>query len=80
MRAGNGRSELVPSLASRVKEKLQIENPKTIPYDLPFGCPGWLQGVIQADCYLKLGLANRALVIGAEAFSRVMDPYDRDSR
>ena len=79
VRAGNGRSEFVPSLASRVKEKLQIENPKTIPYDLPFGCPGWLQGVIQANCYLKSGLASRVLVIGAETFSRVMDPHDRDS-
>jgi len=79
VRAGNVRSEFVPSLASRVKEKLQIKNPKTIPYDLPFGCPGWLQGVIQADYYLKSGLASRALVIGAEAFSRVMDPHDRDS-
>jgi 3-oxoacyl-[acyl-carrier-protein] synthase-3 len=77
--AGNGRSEFVPSLASRVKEKLQIANPKTIPYDLPFGCPGWLQGVIQANCFLKSGSANRALVIGAETFSRVMDPHDRDS-
>jgi 3-oxoacyl-[acyl-carrier-protein] synthase-3 len=79
VRAGNGRSEFVPSLSARVKEKLQIENPKTIPYDLPFGCPGWLQGVIQANCYLKSGLAKRVLVIGAETLSRVADPHDRDS-
>jgi 3-oxoacyl-[acyl-carrier-protein] synthase-3 len=79
VKAGNGRSEFVPSLASRVKEKLKIENPRTIPYDLPFGCPGWLQGVMQANGYLKSGLANRVLVIGAEALSRVMDPHDRDS-
>jgi len=79
VRAGSGRSEFVPSLAARVKEKLQIENPQTIPYDLPFGCPGWLQGVIQANCYLKSGLAKRVLVIGAETLSRIADPHDRDS-
>jgi len=79
VRAGDGRSDFVPSLAARVKEKLRIENPGTIPYDLPFGCPGWLQGMIQADCYLKAGLAKRILVIGAETLSRIADPHDRDS-
>ncbi len=71
--------DFVPSLASRVKHKLEIENPKTIPYDVAFGCPGWLQGMIQADYYLKSGDAKRILVIGAEVLSRVSDPHDRDS-
>ena len=70
---------LVPSLASRVKQKLGIKNPRTIPYDLPFGCPGWLQGVIQADYFLRSGDAKRAIVIGAETLSRVLDLHDRDS-
>jgi 3-oxoacyl-[acyl-carrier-protein] synthase-3 len=46
---------------------------------LPFGCPGWLQAVIQADYYLRSGDARRALVIGTETLSRVSDPHDRDS-
>ena len=79
VRADNKRSTLVPSLASRVKEKLGIENPKTIAYDVPFGCPGWLQGVIQADYYLRSGDTKRILVIGAEVLSRISDPHDRDS-
>jgi 3-oxoacyl-[acyl-carrier-protein] synthase-3 len=79
VRADNKRSDFVPSLASRVKHKLGIENPKTIAYDLPFGCPGWLQGIIQADYYLKSGDAQRILVIGAEVLSRISDPHDRDS-
>ncbi len=79
VRADNKRSDFVPSLASRVKQKLGIENPKTIAYDLPFGCPGWLQGMIQADYYLKSGDARRALVIGAETLSRISDPHDRDT-
>lgn len=73
------RSDIVPSLASRVKNKLKIKNPNTIAYDVIFGCPGWLQGVIQANYYIKSGDAKRILVIGAEALSRVSDPHDRDS-
>ena len=48
-RHDNRASDHVPSLASKVKHKLEIHNPNTIAYDLTFGCPGWLQGVIQAD-------------------------------
>lgn len=73
------RGEMVPSLASRVKHKLEIRNPQSIAYDIIFGCPGWLQGMIQADFFLKSGDAKRALVIGAESLSRVSDPHDRDS-
>lgn len=79
VKADNKRSDFVPTLASRVKHKLEIENPKTIAYDIPFGCPGWLQGMIQADYYIKAGDAKRALVIGAETLSRISDPHDRDS-
>jgi len=79
VRSDNKRSDFVPSLAARVKMKLEIENPSCVAYDLPFGCPGWLQGVIQADYFLKSGDAKRAMVIGAETLSRVADPHDRDS-
>ncbi|KEO73544.1 3-oxoacyl-ACP synthase III family protein [Anditalea andensis] len=76
---GNRELDIVPSLAARVKYKLGIENPYTVAYDLPFGCPGWLQGMIQADYYIKSGDAKRVMVIGAEVLSRVCDPHDRDS-
>jgi 3-oxoacyl-[acyl-carrier-protein] synthase-3 len=72
-------SDTVPSLAARVKHKLGIENPKTIAYDLIFGCPGWLQGMMLADTYIKAGEAKRIMVIGAETLSRVADPHDRNS-
>jgi 3-oxoacyl-[acyl-carrier-protein] synthase-3 len=77
--AANPRSEFVPALASRVKHRLGIANPNTIVYDLPFGCAGWLQGVIQADFYIRSGSANKVMVIGAETLSRICDPHDRDS-
>ena len=79
VRRDNPRSDFVPSLAARIKAKLEIRNPKCVAYDLPFGCPGWLQGVIQADYFLRSGDAKRALVVGAETLSRVSDPHDRDS-
>ncbi len=79
VRADNRRSDLVPSLAARVKERLRIASPACVCYDLAFGCPGWLQGVIQADYYLRSRDARRALVIGTETLSRLSDPYDRDS-
>jgi 3-oxoacyl-[acyl-carrier-protein] synthase III len=75
----NKRTDIVPSIASRVKHKLEILNPNAIAYDITFGCPGWLQAVIQADYFIKSGDAKKILVIGAEALSRVSDPHDRDS-
>ncbi|MEI6089573.1 MAG: ketoacyl-ACP synthase III [bacterium] len=75
----NPRTDIVPTLASRVKAKLGIINPLTIAYDIPFGCPGWLQGVIQANYYIKSGDAKRIMIIGSEALSRISDPHDIDS-
>ena len=71
-------TDIVPSIASRVKHKLKIENPYTVAFDLPFGCPGWLQGMIMAKSLIKAGDAKRILVIGAEILSRVSDPHDVD--
>ena len=76
---GSNQSDTVPSLASRVKSKLQIKNPSCVAYDLIFGCPGWLEAMIQANAFIKAGIAKRCLVIGAETLSRVTDPHDRDS-
>ena len=72
-------SDTVPSIASRVKHLLKIENPKCVGYDLLFGCPGWIEGVIQAKAFIASGIAKRCLVIGSETLSRVIDKHDRDS-
>lgn len=71
--------DTVPSIASRVKQKLAISNPSCMAFDVLFGCPGWLLGVMQADAFFKAGMAKKALVIGTETLSRVIDSYDRDS-
>ena len=72
-------SDMVPSLASRVKYLLRIKNNFCVAYDVVFGCPGWIEGVIQANAFVKSGIAKRCLVIGAETLSRVVDIHDRDS-
>lgn len=72
-------SDMVPSLASRVKHLLKIKNNFCVAYDVLFGCPGWIEGVIQANAFVRSGIAKRCLVIGAETLSRVVDVHDRDS-
>lgn len=75
----NNRMDILPTMASRLKQKLKIANPSTIAYDLLFGCPGWVQAVIQADYYIRSGDAKKILVVGADVLSRISDPHDRDS-
>lgn len=76
---GEIQTDILPSIASRIKHDLQIKNPDCIAFDILFGCPGWVQGVIIARQYILTGEAKRFLVIGAETLSRVLDPHDRDS-
>lgn len=79
VKCGTNQSDMIPSLATRVKNKLDIKNPKCVAYDILFGCPGWIEGVLQANAFIKSGMASRVLVIGAETLSRVVDNHDRDS-
>ncbi|QBZ97649.1 3-oxoacyl-ACP synthase III family protein [Flavobacterium sangjuense] len=79
VKKGAIQTDLLPSLATRVKFDLRIKNPKCVCYDMLFGCPGWVEGVIQAQAFIKAGMAKKCLVIGAETLSRVVDLHDRDS-
>ena len=79
LKQGAIQGDTLPSLATRVKYKLGIENPNCVAYDVLFGCPGWVEGVIQAQAFIKAGIAKKCLVIGAETLSRVIDKFDRDS-
>ena len=72
-------TDILPSLASRIKQELGIKNPACVAYDVLFGCPGWIEGVIQANSFIKSGIAKTCLVIGAETLSRTFDLNDRDS-
>lgn len=67
----------MPSLATRVKHKLGIKNNHCRPYDMLFGCPGWIEGLILAHHLFLSGTAKKALIIGADTLSRAVDPHDR---
>ncbi|QTD37323.1 ketoacyl-ACP synthase III [Polaribacter batillariae] len=79
VKQGAIQSDMLPSLATRVKYRLGIANPNCVAYDILFGCPGWIEGVIQAQAFIKAKMAKKCLVIGAETLSRVIDKHDRDS-
>src|SRR5688572_26595338 len=66
-------SQNVPSLANKVKHMLNIRRPECIGYDVLFGCPGWIQSMIQAHAYFKAGMAKKILLLGTETLSRVID-------
>lgn len=71
------RTDLVPPLSTRLKRMLEIRNRKTETLDLPFGCPGWVQGLIVAHRFFAGGFGKSALIPGADTLSRVKD-VDRD--
>lgn len=73
------RVRMVPSLASKVKALLGVKNPDCVAYDIGFGCPGWVEALIQANYFIRSGDARRCLVIGTETLSRVIDAHDRDA-
>jgi len=79
IREGNVRMDALPSLSNKVKMKLNIKNPACICHDIISGCPGWTQGMIVADAFLKSGFMKRGVVVGADVLSRISDPHDRDS-
>lgn len=76
--AGQG-FHTVPNLAAVLKNRLGVENYECPSYDILFGCPGWVQGVIQANRLIKAGEADHVLVVGIEVVSRLLDPHDMDS-
>lgn len=76
---GKIQGDTLPSLATRVKHLLKIKNTSCVAYDILFGCPGWLEALIQAKSFIQCGMAKKCLVIGGETLSRVIDPHDRDS-
>lgn len=69
--------DLMPSMSSKVKHNLDIKNLKCRPYDMNFGCPGWVEGMIMGHQFIQAGLAKNILVIGSDTLSRAVDPHDR---
>ena len=64
-----------PASATKVQAALGIND--CIAFDVAAVCSGFLYALTVADSMLTTGAANRALVIGAETFSRILDWEDR---
>ncbi|WP_422061788.1 beta-ketoacyl-ACP synthase III [Sphingopyxis sp.] len=63
--------------ASATKVQALIGAPDCIAFDVAAVCSGFLYAVSVADSMLRTGAAKRALVIGSETFSRILDWEDR---
>lgn len=64
-----------PASSTQVQRRLGIS--KGFAFDVQAVCSGFVYAMTTADLYLKAGMARRALVIGAETFSRIVDWSDR---
>jgi 3-oxoacyl-[acyl-carrier-protein] synthase III len=64
-----------PSTATKVQAALGIDD--CIAFDVHAVCTGFLYALSVADSMLRSGSASKALVIGAETFSRILDWEDR---
>jgi 3-oxoacyl-[acyl-carrier-protein] synthase III len=64
-----------PASAVEIQNRLGIHH--GVAFDIQAVCSGFVFAVATADAYIRGGLAKRALVIGAETFSRLLDWEDR---
>lgn len=64
-----------PASAVEIQQRLGMTH--GFAFDMQAVCSGFVYAVVTADLYLRGGQAKRALVIGAETFSRIVDWTDR---
>jgi len=64
-----------PATATKVQAALGMNGGAA--FDIQAVCTGFIYALAMADNMIRLGQANRALVIGAEVFSRILDWNDR---
>lgn len=65
-----------PSTASLIQQRLGLA-PQAIAMDVAAACTGFVYALSVADRFIRTGGARRALVIGSETFSRILDWKDR---
>jgi 3-oxoacyl-[acyl-carrier-protein] synthase-3 len=66
---------IFPSTACLLQGKLGVKG--CAAFDVQAVCSGFVYGLATADSFIKTGMARRALVVGAEVFSRILDWNDR---
>jgi len=67
---------IFPSTATILQDKLGITNGAAA-FDLQAVCGGFIYALATADKFIRSGSHRRALVVGAETFSRILDWQDR---
>jgi 3-oxoacyl-[acyl-carrier-protein] synthase-3 len=68
---------IFPNVACLVQEKLKIKSGPA--FSLEAACSGFVYSLVVADQFIRLGVVRRALVIGAETMSRIIDWKDRET-
>jgi 3-oxoacyl-[acyl-carrier-protein] synthase-3 len=68
---------IFPNVSCLVQDKLKINACPA--FSLEAACSGFLYSLVVADQFIRLGMAKRALVIGAETMSRIIDWTDRET-
>ncbi|HEX5450181.1 MAG TPA: beta-ketoacyl-ACP synthase III [Gaiellaceae bacterium] len=68
---------MFPSASALIADKLGM--PDAAAYDLSAGCTGFVYAIVQAHAMLAAGLAQRALVVGGDVLSRILDWHDRST-
>jgi 3-oxoacyl-[acyl-carrier-protein] synthase-3 len=68
---------IFPNVACLVQEKLGVKGAPA--FSLEAACSGFLYSLTVADQFVRCGQARRALVIGAETMSRIIDWTDRET-
>jgi 3-oxoacyl-[acyl-carrier-protein] synthase-3 len=68
---------IFPNVACLVQQRLKIKSGPA--FSLEAACSGFLYSLVVADQFIRLGTVRRALVIGAETMSRIIDWKDRET-
>lgn len=69
--------QIIPMLSAQVQAEIGADN--AVAFDINAACSGFLFDMAIADAYMKAGGSKKALLIGAETLSKLMDWNDRSS-
>ncbi|MFC7001576.1 beta-ketoacyl-ACP synthase III [Pseudobowmanella zhangzhouensis] len=73
--ATTSHAKALPSAACDIQKELQLDG---IPaFDIAAACAGFCYALSVADQYIKTGMCKRILIVGSDALTRMIDPYDR---
>ncbi|MGP1959759.1 MAG: beta-ketoacyl-ACP synthase III [Arsenophonus sp. NC-TX2-MAG3] len=66
-----------PSAACQIQQLLGIEN--CAAFDIAAACAGFTYAISISDQFIRTGMAKKALIIGSDVLSKVLDPNDRST-